>query len=211
MIEFHLWYLALLETSLLQRFNWESIESQAIGRVVEFTIVYIISNSNWQSLRHMTVKLLLSDKLFVQHILLQKVELIVFLFFSFKQVFVFLTHVLNPVIRINNFIISWFVHILNFVWSWWMNRPPRDLLTLNRHLIHIPYPCGQFSFLECIYIDLYFFSELVGTCVIYNLLVKPLFILLECVSMLSFKSHLHLFVSIGDQLCKLLDIFGICH
>ena len=70
MIQFHLWYLTFFKASIMQRFNWESIESQAVSRVVEFPIVYIISNSYRQSLRHMTVELLLSDKLFVQHIVL---------------------------------------------------------------------------------------------------------------------------------------------
>jgi hypothetical protein len=103
------------------------------------------------------------------------------------------------------------MHILDFVRPRWMDRPPRDLLPLNRHLTHIPYPCRQFSFFKCIYIDLYFFSVLVGTRVIYNLLIQSFLVFLEGVGVLTFKSHLHLFVSVSDQLCQLSDLLRICH
>lgn len=89
----------------------------------------------------MTVELLLSYKLLVKHIMLQQIELIVLLLFSFKQVFVFFTHAHHPVIWIDNFIISRFMHILNFVRPCWMYWPPRNLLPLNRHLTHVSDPC----------------------------------------------------------------------
>jgi hypothetical protein len=159
----------------------------------------------------MTVELLLSFKLLVKHIMLQQIELIVLLLFSFKQVFVFFTHSHHPVIWIDNFIISRFVHILNFVRPCWMNRPPRNLLPLNRHLTHISDSCGQFSFFEGVDIDLDFFGVLVGTGVIDDLFVEAFFVFFEGVGVLTFKSHLHLFVCVGDKLSKLSNLLRICH
>lgn len=92
-----------------------------------------------------------------------------------------------------------------------MYRPPCHLLTLKRHLTHVSYPCRQFSFLERIDIDLYFFSVLIGSRVIYDLLVEPFLILLECVSVLTFESHLHLLVRVRYQLCELPNLFGVRH
>jgi hypothetical protein len=70
MIYFHLWHLAFFEASFLKLIYWESIQCETISWVIKSAIVYIITDPYWEYLRHMAIKLLFSDQLLVEHIVL---------------------------------------------------------------------------------------------------------------------------------------------
>jgi hypothetical protein len=103
------------------------------------------------------------------------------------------------------------MHILNFVRPLRVDRPSCCLLSLQRSLIHVPDTGWQLSLLKGIISDGYLLSILILSSVINDLFVEPFLILLESVLMLAFKSHLHLFIGICDQMGQFFDVFRVCY
>jgi hypothetical protein len=64
---------------------------------------------------------------------------------------------------------------------------------------HIPYLWWNLSFLERVLLYKNLVHLHVGSCIVYDLFVKPLFVFFQCVLMLSLEPHLHLFVRFGNQ------------